>query len=230
MSKSTTSSSVEKMPPAFQAMVVEALLFSSEGPLTAAKMREIVPDLTDGKIREIVNQLNEAYETSGRAFRIQEVAGGYQMFTLPEFAPYIEQLFQSRQKSKLSQKALETLAIIAYKQPITRQEIEDIRGVNSDGIIRTLLARGLITIAGRAEAPGSPFLYKTTKTFLEYFGLKSLKDLPKLKEIDELIAADEEIQERFGDHLLKEIHPEVLGMKENGGEYHNHEQEDESSE
>ena len=101
--------------------------------------------------------------------------------------------------------------------------------MNSDGIIRTLLARGLITIAGRAEAPGSPFLYKTTKTFLEYFGLNSLKDLPKLKEIDELIAADADIQEKFGDHLLKEIDPEVLGMKENGGEYQGDEREDQTS-
>ncbi len=219
----------QTMPEGFQAMVVEALLFSSEVPLTTAKMREIIPGVTEKRIREIVSRLNRDYENAGRAFRIQEVAGGYQMFTLPEFAPYVEQLFQSRQKSKLSQKALETLAIIAYKQPITRQEIEDIRGVNSDGIIRTLLARGLITIAGRAEAPGSPFLYKTTKTFLEYFGLNSLKDLPKLKEIDELIAADADIQEKFGDHLLKEIDPEVLGMKENGGEYQGDEREDQTS-
>ncbi len=219
----------QTMPEGFQAMVVEALLFSSEVPLTTAKMREIIPGVTEKRIREIVSRLNRDYENAGRAFRIQEVAGGYQMFTLPEFAPYVEQLFQSRQKSKLSQKALETLAIIAYKQPITRQEIEDIRGVNSDGIIRTLLARGLITIAGRAEAPGSPFLYKTTKTFLEYFGLNSLKDLPRLKEIDELIAADADIQEKFGDHLLKEIDPEVLGMKENGGEYQGDEREDQTS-
>jgi segregation and condensation protein B len=113
----------------------------------------------------------------------------------------------------LSSKALETLAIIAYKQPVTRTEIEEIRGVNADGVLRTLLSRNLITIAGTADVPGNPYLYKTTRQFLEYFGLKDIKDLPRLKELDEIVAADTEIKERFGEAFLKEISPELLGLE-----------------
>jgi len=195
---------------------VEALLFVSDSPLPGSKIKEIVGVFTEREIRIIVEYLNQEYEKAHRSFRIREIAEGYQMFTLPEYATYIEKLYTSRHKSHLSQKALETLAIIAYKQPITRHEIEDIRGVNVDGVIRTLLSRHLITIAGRAQAPGSPFLYKTTKTFLEYFGLKSLKDLPELKEFDEILEADEEIHQKFGDRILKEISPEILGLMKNG--------------
>ena len=115
-------------------------------------------------------------------------------------------------------KALETLAIIAYQQPVTRNDIEEIRGVNSDGVIKTLLTRKLITIAGTAKAPGVPYLYKTTDKFLEYFGLKNLKELPKLKELDEIVEADSEIEEKYGDHILKEVAPEVLGIHETDDE------------
>lgn len=195
--------------------VLEALLFSSDSPLTPQKIREILTDFTPKDISRAVDYLNEQYRRTGRSFEIKAIMGGYQMFTLPEFESYIKILFQTRQKTRLTQKALETLAIIAYKQPITKSEIEEIRGVNVDGVMKTLLARRLTTIAGRAQAPGSPFLYKTTKEFLNYFGLNSLEDLPKLKEIDELISAREEgaaIPEKY----LKAISPVELGLKING--------------
>ncbi len=196
--------------------IIEALIFASDGPLSPRKIVEILPHLTERLVRRAVEELNATYRQTERTFVIEEVAGGFRFFTLPEFEPFLKKLYANRSQQRLSQKALETLAIIAYRQPITRQEIEEIRGVSADGVIRTLLARNLITIAGRAEAPGSPFLYKTTKTFLEYFGLNSLNDLPKLKEIDELIAGDEELKTQYQEVLLHQIEPETLGLKPNG--------------
>jgi segregation and condensation protein B len=192
--------------------ILEALLFSSDTPLTTSRIREVIPLLTPKEIATAIQSLNELYRETARTFEIREIAGGYQIFTLPEYADYVERLNQSRQKSRLSQKALETMAIIAYKQPITKHELEEIRGVNVDGVIKTLLSRNLITISGRAKAPGSPFLYITTKKFLEYFGLRSLEDLPRLKEIDELIDVEDE---RFPHHdtILKEIELNELGLQ-----------------
>ena len=202
--------------PEFQAAaILEALLFSSEEPLAASRLREFAPELATTDIKKAVQALNEWYRESGRAFQVEEVAGGFQMFTLPQYAEYVERMYAKRQQNRLSPKALETLAIVAYKQPITRLEIEEIRGVNVDGVMKTLLSRNLITISGTASTPGNPFIYKTTRKFLEYFGLKSLKDLPRLKELDEIVEADSEIQEKFGEAFFKEIAPEILGMKEN---------------
>jgi segregation and condensation protein B len=192
--------------------ILEALLFSSDTPLSVSRIREIIPLLTPKEIATAIQSLNDSYRSSARTFEIREIAGGYQIFTLPEYADYVERLNQSKQRSRLSQKALETMAIMAYKQPITKHEIEDIRGVNVDGVIKTLLSRNLTTISGRAKAPGSPFLYVTTKKFLEYFGLRSLEDLPKLKEIDELVDVEDE---RFPhrDTILKEIKLDELGLQ-----------------
>lgn len=201
--------------------VLEAMLFSSDEPLKPTKIKEILKGVTDREIREMVEKLNADYEATGRSFRIHAVAGGYQLFTLPDYSDYIDKLFKNKQQSRLSLKALETLAIIAYQQPVTRHDIEGIRGVNSDGVLKTLLTRKLITIAGTAKTPGTPYLYKTTDKFLEYFGLKSLKDLPKLKELDEIVEADSEIQERYGNHILKEVAPEVLGIHETDDEEEN---------
>lgn len=192
--------------------VVEALIFSSDSPLPVAKIREIVPTLSAREVRQMIEILNARYGETGQSFRINEIAGGYRMFTLPEFAPYVEKLYENKQKNRLTAKALETLAIIAYKQPVTRGEIEEIRGVNVDGVVRTLLSRNLITIAGRAQTPGSPFLYKTTRKFLDYFGLNSLDDLPRLKEIDDLIEVEDRTSP-YRDTVLKEISPGVLGLK-----------------
>jgi segregation and condensation protein B len=195
--------------------ILESLLFSSETPLTIPRIREIIPELKPKEIEQAVQMMNEQYQKSGRTFEIKEIAGGFQFFTLPEYADYVEKLFQTKQKSRLTQKALETVAIIAYKQPLTKHEIEEIRGVNVDGVVKTLLSRNLITISGRAKAPGSPFLYVTTKKFLDYFGLKNLEDLPKLKEIDELIDVEDE---RFPHHetIFREIDLVDLGLQSNG--------------
>ena len=205
--------------------ILESLLFTSEAPLTVSRIREIIPELKPKEIEEAVTNLNEQYQKGGRTFEIKEIAGGYQLFTLPEYADYIDKLFQTRQKSRLTQKALETVAIIAYKQPLTKHEIEEIRGVNVDGVMKTLLSRNLVTISGRAKAPGSPFLYVTTKRFLDYFGLTGLEDLPKLKEIDELIDVEDE---RFPHHetIFREIDLVDLGLKSNGNENEKKEESD----
>ena len=196
------------------AAILEALLFSCEEPLSAAKLRDVAPELQEIDIKKTVKKLNKSYQKNGRAFHIEIIAGGYQLYTLPNFADYVEKLHAKRMQNRLSAKALETLAIVAYKQPITRLEIEEIRGVNVDGVMKTLLSRNLVTISGTASTPGNPFLYKTTKQFLEYFGLKNIKDLPRLKELDEIVEADSEIKEKFGEEFLKEIAPEILGIKE----------------
>lgn len=206
--------------------ILEALLLSSDEPLTPGKVREILPEFKDVNVKKIVDELNELYQQSGRAFRIEAIADGYQFFTLPDYASYIEKLHARRLQSRLSTKALETLAIVAYKQPITRHDIEEIRGVNVDGVIKTLLSRNLITISGAANTLGNPFLYKTTRQFLEYFGLKNLKELPRLKELDEIVEADTEMKEKFGEEFLKEIAPEILGMKENGKSDEDEKEED----
>ncbi|RMF61683.1 MAG: SMC-Scp complex subunit ScpB, partial [Calditrichaeota bacterium] len=176
------------------------------------------------EMQRVVNHLNEVYETTQRSFRVQLVAGGYQLFTQPQYAEYIERLYSKKQQTRLSTKALETLAIIAYKQPVTRHEIEEIRGVNADGVIKTLLMRNLITIAGTADSPGNPYLYKTTDKFLEYFGLEDISALPRLKELDEIVAADAELKERLDPETLEELAPELLGLKQETDDQ-KHEQE-----
>lgn len=202
--------------------VVEALIFSSESPLNIQRIREVVPEFSAREIQQTVSYLNTQYQFSGRPFFIKNIANGYQMFTAPEFSLYIDKLNESKQKSRLTQKSLETLAIIVYKQPITKHDVEEIRGVNSEGVIKTLLSRNLITIAGRAEAPGSPFIYKTTQKFLDYFGLKSLSDLPKIKEIDEIIDVEEKMSP-YHETLVKEIAPIKLGLQayQNGRNHQN---------
>jgi len=166
--------------------VVEALLFVAEEPLPLVKLQEVLADedpaATEATIRELAVSLEEA----GRGLMVQEVAGGFRLATRPEAHGWIQRLQEIR-PTRLSRAALETLAIIAYKQPITRAEIEAIRGVAADGVIRTLLERGLIRLLGRKTEAGRPILYGTSSTFLEHFGFKGLGDLPSLREIDELI-------------------------------------------
>lgn len=193
--------------------IIEALLFSSDSPLSVARIKGIVEDVQTKDIRQAINTLKNKYEKSGSALMIDEVAEGFQIFTRAEYEAYIRQLFKTRSTSRLTQKAMETLAIIAYKQPITKVEMEAIRGVNVDGVVRTLLERNLITIKGREKAPGNPLIYGTTKYFLEYFGLKSMDALPKLKELDELLKEDEKFLESLDQVALEQIDPETLGIK-----------------
>jgi segregation and condensation protein B len=157
---------------------VEALLLSTHHPLTEGRLAELM-DLPGTKaVRRAVKLLNEQYEQTDRSFRIEQVAGGYQILTLPKFGEQLKKLHQKEIDSKLTKAALETLAIIAYKQPILRADLEAIRGVACGETVRSLMEKHLVKIAGRAEIPGRPILYGTTKRFLELFGLNSLKDLP----------------------------------------------------
>jgi len=163
--------------------IVEALLFASDAPLTAGDIARADESLDEDAVEAAVQELRAHYEASGRAFQIYEVAGGYQIMTLPDFAPYLERFATVPQSSKLSQAALEALAVIAYRQPIDRAEIEEIRGVASSGVLRTLQDRGLIDVVGRGEGLGRPMLYGTTSKFLEHFGFRSLDDLPRSEEL-----------------------------------------------
>ncbi|MCS7032487.1 MAG: SMC-Scp complex subunit ScpB [Phycisphaerae bacterium] len=165
--------------PAVDLRALEALLFSTHHPLTPGRLAEMLGLDSTRPIRAAVRELNRTYAETGRAFRIEQVAGGYQMLTLPEFGELLRKLHQREADARLSKAAMETLAIIAYKQPILRAEIEAIRGVACGETIRNLMEKHLVKIAGRAEEPGRPILYGTTRRFLEVFGLNSLKDLPQ---------------------------------------------------
>ena len=168
--------------------VIEAILFTSGKPVTVADLkRALGSGWNEAKIEKLVRELQSEYETDGRSFRIHEIAGGFECATDSKYAPWFLKLELQRKQRQATQSALETLAILAYKQPITRAEIEDLRGVDVSGVLATLLEKGLIKIVGRKEVPGRPFLYGTTDKFLEQFGLKSLDDLPDLSEIRSLI-------------------------------------------
>jgi len=162
--------------------VIEAILFASDEPLPESKLVGIV-ETTGKQVRESVESLNARYEAHGNAFRIEQIAGGYQMLTQPIYNSWLTKMVRVRSDNKLSPAAMETLAIIAYKQPIIRADIEAIRGVAVGEVIRSLMYKGLVKIAGRAEILGRPMLYGTTKKFLEVFGLNSIKDLPKAEDL-----------------------------------------------
>jgi segregation and condensation protein B len=164
--------------------LIEGALFSAPGPLSAAKLSAVAEGLNVEEVKSAIDALNAGYAAEGHAFLIEEIAGGYRLLTRKELGAALAAFFARRSKEKLSRAALETLAIIAYKQPATRAAIESIRGVVSDHIIQSLTELGLIKISGQAEAPGRPMLYTTTKKFLDHFGLKNLKDLPREKDFD----------------------------------------------
>jgi segregation and condensation protein B len=162
--------------------VVEAVLFASDEPLSEARLASIV-ETSVKQVRQCIENLNGKYRTNNNAFRIEQIAGGYQMLTLSPYNYWLKKLLRARSDSKLSPAAVETLAIIAYKQPVMRADIEVVRGVATGEVIRTLCYKGLVKIVGRAEVLGRPMLYGTTKKFLETFGLNTLKDLPKIEEL-----------------------------------------------
>ena len=166
--------------------ILEALIFVSDSPLDMVQIQEVLEGTSVEDIRRLVQELNGEYQAAGRSFTIQEIAGGYRMVTLPEFGPWLKALYKSKMKERLTRPSLETLAIIAYKQPVTKPEIEAIRGVNTDGVIMTLLERNLVRIAGRKDTVGRPLLYGTTDEFLQHFGLGSLSDMPKLPEVQQM--------------------------------------------
>jgi segregation and condensation protein B len=164
--------------------IVEALLFVSDEPISDTRLADAVgEDAAVDAVRDAVRQLNEDYAAGGRAYAIEEIAGGFQLLTRPEFNKYLRKLVRARNEARFTQAALETLSIIAYKQPVTRAEVEDIRGVACGDILRTLMEKGLVRIAGRSDHVGRPLLYGTTKKFLTAFGLSSVKDLPSDKQL-----------------------------------------------
>ena len=164
--------------------IVEALLFAVQEPISVRKICEVVEDVEAKEIREVIQQLREEYDTHDRVFQIEEIANGFQLLSRPEYHEWISKIRKKSGESKLSQQALETLSIIAYKQPIIRADIEAIRGVQSGQMIRTLIEKGLVKITGRDEVLGRPLLYGTTTKFLDHFGLKSIKDLPKVEDLE----------------------------------------------
>ncbi len=192
--------------------IIEALIFASDEPLTARQIIDILGSAEQGgprlRVKEdevlgIIRELNADYVRSGRAFRIIQVAGGFQFATMPEFAEWLGRMVREKAKRKLTQATIETLSVIAYKQPVTKPEVEAIRGVNADYAMQKLLERGLITIVGRAATPGRPLLYGTTAEFLKHFGLNDLSELPKPREIEEIMAdqgfeMERELMKRMG--------------------------------
>ena len=164
--------------------IIEAILFVSDKPISIAILKDVLKEIDPTEIRVFIEELNNEYNSSERSFSIKEIAGGFQMLTDPLYSTWISSLYK-KPSDRMTGPALETLAIIAYKQPLTRNDIEAIRGVNVDGVLSTLEERSLIRTRGRVDAPGRPILYGTTNEFLQHFGLKSLEDLPKLKEFQE---------------------------------------------
>jgi segregation and condensation protein B len=209
----------------FYQSIIEALIFSSDEPLSESEIIRTIKGI-DGEdaeissqiVTEIINDLNAEYSNSARAIRIVNVAGGFLFATKEEYSKYIGFLSSEKSKRRLSQAALETLAIIAYKQPITKPEIESIRGVNSDYVIASLLDKNLITISGRAETIGRPLLYSTTKEFLIYFGLNDIKDLPKPREIEEIMQDEDFIEQK--NRIMMNAIEEIVEKEEseNGAE------------
>ena len=176
--------------------IIESLLFANPDPLSQSLLNQVF-DKPVPFLNEAVKRLNEFYLKNKKPYFIDNIAGGYQLVTKPEFDIWIRRLLGKSNKLILSAAALDTLAIIAYKQPIGRYDIEAIRGVDSSGVIKTLLSRNLIMIKGRGDGPGRPLLYSTTKLFLEKFGLNRLSDMPKLKEVSEIIESDSSLGEQI---------------------------------
>jgi segregation and condensation protein B len=204
--------------------VIEALIFSSDEPISSPELIKVIQGI-DGEdtqvsindVENAVEELNKKYEEQGIAFNIQKIAHGYVFATKPENAKYIGYLSSEKSKRRLSQAALETLAIIAYKQPITKPELEVIRGVNSDYILTVLLEKNLINISGRAETIGRPLLYNTTIEFLKYFGLHKITDLPKPREIEDIMK-DEDFLEQRQKIMMNAIEEQVQEELEFGGD------------
>lgn len=167
--------------------IIEAILFTASKPVTVSDFKRVLPQFGASQIQTMIHELKIQYESMGHSFRIQEIANGFECSTEPKYAPWIMKLELQRKAKQATQSALESLAILAYKQPITRAEIEELRGVDVSGVLSTLMDRNLIKIVGRKEVPGRPFLYGTTEKFLEHFGLKSLTDLPDISELKTLV-------------------------------------------
>ena len=173
------------------AAVLEALLFVSPEPVPVSRLTTAIGHVSKAEVEQALKRLEEDLAQDSRGIQLAKLAGGYRLVTKPEFAPWLKRLDKAKTAQKLSRSALESLAIIAYKQPLVRAEIEEIRGVETSGVLRTLLERKLVRIVGRKEVPGRPIMYGTTKFFLEHFGLHDLSQLPPLREFKELGEAEQ---------------------------------------
>lgn len=165
--------------------VVEALIFAADKPVSLQEMKELLEEVDGQAIRDVIGRLEKEYESQGRSFRIVEVAGGFRMSTRPQFGDWLKKFYKFRHRERLSPASLETLSIIAYKQPLIRAEIEAIRGVDVAGVLHSLLEKKLIRVMGRKEIIGRPLIYGTTNQFLEHFGLRALSELPRIEELKE---------------------------------------------
>lgn len=171
--------------------IIESMLFVSSEPIPVSRLVTVLGNVTKREVQQALQLLAHDLEQEGRGLQLAHIAGGYRLVTKQEYAPWIKRLDKAKSVQKLSRSALESLAIIAYKQPLVRAEIEEIRGVETSGVIRTLLERKLVRIVGRKEVPGRPIMYGTTKFFLEHFGLQDLAQLPPLREFKELGEAEQ---------------------------------------
>ena len=184
--------------------IIEAMLFVADKPLFVNEIKGVLETFDAREVKDIISGLSREYEDTDRAFSIKEIAGGFQIVTDAGFAPWLKKLYKTAASDRLTGPSLETLAIVAYKQPVTKPEIESIRGVNVDGVLKTLIEKDLVKLAGRKETIGRPILYGTTPDFLQYFGLNSLEELPKLEEFN-ITEKDIELPE----HLKREEEYEI---------------------
>jgi segregation and condensation protein B len=175
--------------------ILEAVLFASDVPIGLPVLTQALGDRSAQEVRILLQQMAEAYDREERGVVLSEIAGGFQLLSRKECAPWVEAMLRSRRKIRLSKPALESLAIVAYKQPITKVEIDSIRGVDSAGVLHTLLERNLVTIKGRSKGVGRPLLYTTTQEFLSYMGINELVDLPELKEVAPMLEERERLAE-----------------------------------
>lgn len=195
---------------------LEALLFATDSPLGASRLKNIFPEASTADLKAALAELEAEYEAAGHAFTVVEFGGGWQMATRPDYAPLVEKLLKTRKYARLSRAGLEVLAIIAYRQPITRLEVDEIRGVQSSGALATLQERNLITVVGRSEAVGHPLLYGTTREFLGHLGLKGLSQLPDLPTLEEMVENREDLR-AFASQFGEELSDEDLARLRAGG-------------
>jgi segregation and condensation protein B len=174
--------------------IIMALLFASDEPLSAQKLAAVLGEESSRPVTESLERIKTRLEKEKSSIALESIAGGLQLATRTEYAPYVAKLYVGKRKQRLSHAGLEALAIIAYKQPVTRADIEQVRGVSCGGVISTLMERSLIKITGKAKVLGAPFLYGTGKEFLEYLGLNSIKDLPSIEELEQILAEKEQIE------------------------------------
>lgn len=182
--------------------IVMALLFASDEPLSVRKIAAVLGDESAAPVNASLERLKTRLESEHWSITLESIAGGYQLATRKQYASYVAKLYVGKRKQRLSRAGLETLAIIAYKQPVTRADIEQIRGVSCGGVISTLMERSLIKITGKARVLGAPFLYGTGGEFLEYLGLNSIRDLPSMEELEQILAEKEQTEEASGDLSL----------------------------